>query len=176
MEGLIDSFDEAPEEAFEAMPWIEPWSDIRPQMINFLLETTALSDLGDIHHWSIEHRAADTSIGLIGADHMTNTPEGDFNLGYWVRSTLQGRGIAGACIDAVLRWLAHCDPEAVVEVTVDPANRAGMATCHSLLRRWRGHCELDSVLRLKVHGVEVPHHNFLLPLSSVASKMEEGRG
>lgn len=173
LEGLLAVFEESPEQAYEAMPWMEKDRDARPQILDFLLETSALSDLGDIHHWSIVDLDSDSVIGLIGADHMTNTSVGDFNMGYWVRSSHQGKGVARACIDVVLRWLTTCDPQAVIEITVDPHNRAGIATCLSVMRSWREDERVDNILHLEVRGGMVAHHNFLLPLSFITRRLEQ---
>ena len=76
---------------------------------------------------------SDRLIGLIGFDKVTRSKKSDWNLGYWVRSLDQRQGIARRSIDAVLKWIGE-GSRVVIEVKVDPNNKAGLTTVNRALQ------------------------------------------
>ena len=121
---LLEAFEETWPEVSRAMPWILPEKEIEPQLADFLEETERTGRVGRMHHWVLIRPWDEAVLGLLGFDRVTRSGIAEWNLGYWVRSSEQRRGIASRAIEAALTWLAELEPVSV-ELKVDPKNAAG---------------------------------------------------
>ena len=88
IDGIMIAINEKPEDLINAMPWIKINRKIKPQIINFVLESEIQSNNGEINLWSIKQNQTNELIGLIGVDTMTHQG-GDLNFGYWVKYSFQ---------------------------------------------------------------------------------------
>ena len=138
------------EDLYTSIPWMRSDTALQPQVADLLLEVADLGRWGGAYHWVIVEEASGRVLGLIGLDPAPRSERADWNLGYWVRRRAQRRGLAGRGTDALLTWMHTWDQELVLEVSVDPGNRAGLATCERLIRRWGGrrHPEGDGEVEL----------------------------
>lgn len=145
-----------------ALPWFE-WNQPMPsQIIEYLQEVQQMGKGGLSHHWVVVD--GENFAGLIAFDHSPHLVIGHWNLGYWIRSSCQGRGLASHSIDAVLEWIGRSggSPTAV-EMRVDPDNAAGVATAISACRRWKGHRFERGDIEVEVDGNFIFHHCWLIP-------------
>ena len=114
---LLEAFEETWPEVSRAMPWILPEKDIEPQLTDFLDETERTGRVGRMHHWVLIRPWDEVVLGLLGFDRVTRSGIAEWNLGYWVRSSEQRRGIASRAIEAALscalvsgsRWVDPSD-------------------------------------------------------------------
>ncbi len=162
----MEAINENLDDLFDAMPWIKIQKKIKPQIINFLLETEIQSQNGEIHHWTIRYKDTNEIVGLIGIDRMTNQT-GDLNFGYWVKSSCQRKGIVTRAIYATLIWLSEFYKSKSLEITVNPENIAGLATCKHVMRKLKMNQNLFEKTILKLHGKEVLYYTFILPLNKI---------
>ena len=106
---LLEAFEETWPEVSRAMPWILPEKEIEPQLADFLDETERTGRVGRMHHWVLIRPWDEAVLGLLGFDRITRSGIAKWNLGYWVRSSEQRRGIASRAIEAALSWLAESE-------------------------------------------------------------------
>jgi RimJ/RimL family protein N-acetyltransferase len=99
---LIEAYEETWPEVSWAMPWIVSEKPLYSQISNFINETEEKGRKGILHHWVIIRVWDNFVLGLIGFDRITRSDKAVWNLGYWVRSSEQQRGIARMSVDAVL--------------------------------------------------------------------------
>lgn len=154
---------EKPEDLINAMPWININREIKPQIITFVLESEIQSQRGEIHLWSIIHISTNELIGLIGVDSMTHQG-GDLNFGYWVKSSFQKKGIAKKVITAVISWLSKHHPSKIIEITVNPENISGLATCKYVMRKIGLSENIHKKTRLRHQGKEELYHTYMFSL------------
>ena len=102
-------------------------------------------------------------MGLLGFDRVTRSGIAEWNLGYWVRSSEQRRGIASRAIEAALTWLAELEPVSV-ELKVDPNNAAGKRTVERTVRRWNGSRCVVGDSAITVAGVRTLHECHLIEI------------
>ena len=164
IEPLLEAAEDAPEDLFTSMPWLRRNEPLRGQLEDFLAEVVTLGSRGEALHWAISEHGSRRVLGLVGLDRSPRTREGDWNLGYWVRRRAQRRGLARASTDEALQWLRSWGLPLTIEISVDPDNTGGLATCTSLCRRWGGgrHPAGDGEVELD-HGA-VMHLCHLIPL------------
>ncbi|GIS41830.1 MAG: hypothetical protein Ct9H90mP14_2860 [Methanobacteriota archaeon] len=74
--------------------------EIEPQLADFLEETERTGRVGRMHHWVLIRPWDEAVLGLLGFDRVTRSGIAEWNLGYWVRSSEQRRGIASRAIEA----------------------------------------------------------------------------
>ena len=158
---LTEAFLETWPEVSRAMPWINPNEDVENQLSDFLDEAERMGRAGLLHHWIIEDPRSDRLTGLIGFDRVTRSKKSDWNLGYWVRSLDQRQGIARKSIDAVLKWIGEAS-HTVIEVKVDPNNKAGLTTVRRALRDWGGVRAPEGDASITVAGLRTMHHCHLI--------------
>ena len=161
LEDLTEAFLETWPEVSRAMPWINPDKDVEGQLSDFLDEAERMGRAGLLHHWVMVDPQCDRLMGLIGFDRVTRSNKSDWNLGYWVRSLDQRRGIARKSIDAVLRWIGE-GSQMVIEVKVDPNNKAGVTTVRRALRDWGGVRAPEGDASITVAGLRTMHHCHLI--------------
>ncbi len=153
---LREAFEETWPEVSRAMPWILPEQEIGNQIDEFLDEAERMGRVGRMHHWVILRPWDSTILGLIGFDTVTRSLEADWNLGYWVRSSEQRRGIATRAIEAVLLWLGDLQ-KAQIELKVDPNNLAGKHTVERTVRKWGGSRCVRGDSSITVAGIRTEH-------------------
>ena len=161
LEDLTEAFLETWPEVSRAMPWIDPDKDVHSQLYDFLEEAERMGRAGLLHHWIMVDPRSDRLIGLIGFDRVTRSKKSDWNLGYWVRSLDQRQGIARRSIDAVLKWIGEVS-QTVIEVKVDPNNKAGLTTVNRALQDWGGVRAPEGDASITVAGLRTLHHCHLI--------------
>ena len=160
---LLEAFEETWPEVSRAMPWILPEKEIEPQLADFLEETERTGRVGRMHHWVLIRPWDEAVLGLLGFDRVTRSGIAEWNLGYWVRSSEQRRGIASRAIEAALTWLAELEPVSV-ELKVDPNNAAGKKTVERTVRRWNGSRCVVGDSAITVAGVRTLHECHLIEI------------
>ena len=160
---LLEAFEETWPEVSRAMPWILPEKDFEPQLADFLDETERTGRVGRMHHWILIRPWDETVLGLLGFDRVTRSGIAEWNLGYWVRSSEQRRGIASRAIEAALSWLAELEPVSV-ELKVDPNNAAGKRTVERTVRHWKGSRCVAGDSAITVAGVRTIHECHLIEI------------
>ena len=166
LEDLREAFEETWPDVSRAMPWIKQDDGLSDQISLFLEETERMGRAGLLHHWIMINPRSDRVMGLIGFDRVTRSKKSDWNLGYWVRSLDQKRGVAKKSIGAVLDWLGRGQP-VVVELKVDPNNLAGLSTVMHALRTWGGVRDTNGDSSITVAGLRTKHHCYLIEVSDL---------
>ena len=160
------AINENPKDLINAMPWIKINNEIKPQIITFVLESELQNQQGEIHLWSILHNQTNELIGLIGVDSMTHQ-NGDLNLGYWVKYSFQKQGIATKVIPKVLTWLSTFHHSKIIEITVNPQNISGVATCKHIIRKLGFNENMYKETTLTHQGEQKTYHTFMFSLSNI---------
>ena len=159
---IIAGLSESQPEVRNALPWFEWNQPMPPQILEYLQEVQQMGKGGLSHHWVVTENG--NFVGLIALDHTPHLVIGHWNLGYWIRTSCQGRGLASHSIDAVLGWIGRSggSPTAI-EMRVDPNNMAGVATAISTSRRWNGHRFERGDVEVEIDGDFILHHCWLVP-------------
>ena len=163
LDTLQEAFEETWPEVSRAMPWILPEKEIEPQLADFLDETERTGRVGRMHHWVLIRPWDEAVLGLLGFDRVTRSAEAEWNLGYWVRSSEQRRGVASRAIEAALTWIGELESVSI-ELKVDPNNAAGKRTVERTVRRWKGSRCVSGDSAITVAGVRTPHECHLITL------------
>ena len=158
-----EAFEETWPEVSRAMPWILPEKEIEPQLADFLDETERTGRVGRMHHWVLIRPWDEAVLGLLGFDRVTRSAEAEWNLGYWVRSSEQRRGVASRAIEAALTWIGELESVSI-ELKVDPNNAAGKRTVERTVRRWKGSRCVSGDSAITVAGVRTPHECHLITI------------
>jgi RimJ/RimL family protein N-acetyltransferase len=167
LEELVGIFEDEVAEVRLALPWILSAEPLRPQMVPFLTDMQYYGEHGIMHNWMVRDRNTSIIIGMIGLDDSTHAVGADWNLGYWVRRIARGRAVATRMMDSVISFAKNLECHGL-ELKVDPANMAGVATVRSALRRWGGERAVAADREFEVEGKMVLHHSYLL-------RLEEGQ-
>ncbi|MCH2440984.1 MAG: GNAT family N-acetyltransferase [Candidatus Thalassarchaeum sp.] len=163
LDTLQEAFEETWPEVSRAMPWILPEKEIEPQLADFLDETERTGRVGRMHHWVLIRPWDEAVLGLLGFDRVTRSAEAEWNLGYWVRSSEQRRGVASRAIEAALTWIGELESVSI-ELKVDPNNAAGKRTVERTVRRWKGSRCVSGDSAITVAGVRTPHECHLITI------------
>ena len=163
LDTLQEAFEETWPEVSRAMPWILPEKEIEPQLADFLDETERTGRVGRMHHWVLIRPWDEAVLGVLGFDRVTRSAEAEWNLGYWVRSSEQRRGIASRAIEAALTWIGELESVSI-ELKVDPNNAAGKRTVERTVRRWKGSRCVSGDSAITVAGVRTPHECHLITI------------
>jgi RimJ/RimL family protein N-acetyltransferase len=164
LEPLTTAFQESWPDVVQALPWYEMDLQMEVQLHDYLVDVEQMGRSGVAYHWVVINRADEAFLGLVALDRTTRTKRGQWNLGYWVVKGATRRGIANRTSDRVLEWLSTTQggPTAV-EITVDPNNEAGVATCESVVRRWQGRRAEEGDGLVEIGGHLKEHITFILP-------------
>ena len=146
-------------EAFQAMPWLEMNEPIPSQLNEYLSDVSKYGAGGLSYHWAVYFHGQ--FAGLIALDYTPNLTQGHWNLGYWIQTPMQRKGIASRSIDSVLDWIGRGGLTSV-EIHVDPENIAGTHTAESAIGRWNGHRMKQKVV-VEVSGQLIAHLCWLIP-------------
>ena len=63
---ILNAFNEDPESAFSALPWLDKNKEIRQQIRDMLFDVESQDESDEIHFWSIVHDESKEFVGLIG--------------------------------------------------------------------------------------------------------------
>jgi RimJ/RimL family protein N-acetyltransferase len=164
LEALVEAFEESTPEVIHGLPWYNIEEEMLAQLQGYLIDVNQMGKTGRAHHWAIIDSNDESFLGLLALDRFTRTQRAHWNIGYWVRRSACRRGIAKRTSMKALDWLSTTQggPTAV-EITVDPNNEAGLATCNSLVKAWDGVRAPEADGEVEVAGKLRPHITFVLP-------------
>ena len=160
---VVSAYEEAPEQALEALPWLDSQSDILHQLSDFLSDLEHQQQDDNLHFWAILNSQSEEFCGLIGLGDELQHEYSNYNLGYWVKPSMQRKGIASGSVNTVLGWLNNRKTPLRVELTVHPHNEPGLVTCSSICRRWNGQT-LPGFIGIDINGRTIPHVLHLIDL------------
>ena len=160
---LIEAFEETWPEVSWAMPWIVSEKPLYSQISNFINETEEKGRKGILHHWVIIRAWDNFVLGLIGFDRITRSDKAVWNLGYWVRSSEQQRGIARMSVDAALDWIKEKKP-VFIELKVDPNNIPGRSTVFRIVNDWNGKRHIEGDAAITISGLRTMHECYLVEI------------
>ncbi len=161
---ILNAFNEDPESAYAALPWLDKNKEIRQQIRDMLFDVEAQENLDEIHFWSIIDEQTRDFIGLIGLGDELQLLHSNYNLGYWVRSKYRRQGITIRCVNTILQWLSSRDKFFRIEITVHPHNDAGLATAASVCRGWDGEV-VEEFIGIEIGNRTVPHRIHIIDIN-----------
>tara|TARA_B100000927_G_C16320042_1_gene411001 strand:- start:68 stop:643 length:576 start_codon:yes stop_codon:yes gene_type:complete len=161
---ILNAFNEDPESAYAALPWLDKNKEIRQQIRDMLFDVEAQENLDEIHFWSIIDEQTRDFIGLIGLGDELQLLHSNYNLGYWVRSKYRRQGITIRCVDTILQWLSSRDKFFRIEITVHPHNDAGLATAASVCQGWDGEV-VEEFIGIEIGNRTVPHRIHIIDIN-----------
>ena len=164
---MFDAYQEDPEAAQAALPWLDPDEDVRRQLRDMLYDIEAQNGNDRLHFWSIHDINSGEFIGLIGLGDELQSLHADFNLGYWVRRAHRRKSIASSCVHSIFSWLSDRKRMTTVEIAVHPHNDAGIATADAICNNWNGEL-LREFIGIEFNERTVPHHLYLVDLGPEA--------
>ncbi len=164
---MFDAYQEDPEAAQSALPWLNPDDDVRRQLRDMLYDIEAQNGSDQLHFWSIHRTDTMEFVGLVGLGDELQSLHADFNLGYWVRRAHRRKNMASACVDTIFDWLTNRESSTTVEIAVHPHNEAGLATADAICARWGGE-RLPEFIGIEFNERTVPHHLHLVDLGPEA--------
>ena len=164
---VFDAYQEDPEAAQSALPWLNPDDDVRRQLRDMLYDIEAQNGSDQLHFWSIHRTDTMEFVGLVGLGDELQSLHADFNLGYWVRRAHRRKNMASACVDTIFGWLTNRESSTTVEIAVHPHNEAGLATADAICARWGGE-RLPEFIGIEFNERTVPHHLHLVDLGPEA--------
>tara|TARA_B100001750_G_scaffold240478_1_gene250292 strand:+ start:370 stop:1770 length:1401 start_codon:yes stop_codon:yes gene_type:complete len=177
LESLVEAFEESSPEVIHGLPWYDMEEDMLSQLHDYLIDVNQMGKISRAYHWAIIDRSNETFLGLLALDRFTRTNRAHWNIGYWVRRSACRRGIAKRSSMKALDWISTSQggPTAV-EITVDPKNEAGLATCKSLVKEWDGVRAPEADGEVEVAAKRRHHITFILPRLPLISpsNMEKG--
>ena len=161
---ILNAFNEDPESAYAALPWLDKNKEIRQQIRDMLFDVEAQENLDEIHFWSIINEQTRDFIGLIGLGDELQLLHSNYNLGYWVRSKYRRQGITIRCVNTILQWLSSRDKFFRIEITVHPHNDAGLATAASVCQGWDGEV-VEEFIGIEIGNRTVPHRIHIIDIN-----------
>ena len=132
LSSVLEAYNEDPESALVALPWLNNLEDIRTQLRDMLFDVESQSDKDELHFWSITIGPKKEFAGLIGLGDELQLLHSNYNLGYWVRTGFRRQNIAIRCVNEILSWLKSRNEFFRIEITVHPHNEAGLAIAQSI--------------------------------------------
>ena len=163
LSSVIEAYNEDPESALIALPWLNSHEEIRNQLRDMLFDVESQSDEDKLHFWSIVIGEKNEFAGLIGLGDELQLLHSNYNLGYWVRIGFRRKKIAVRCVDAILSWLKSRDQFFRIEITVHPHNKAGLATAQSICEKWNGEL-VDEFIGIEIGDRTVPHRIHIIDI------------
>lgn len=161
---ILNAFNEDPESAYAALPWLDKNKEIRQQIRDMLFDVEAQENLDEIHFWSIIDEQTRDFIGLIGLGDELQLLHSNYNLGYWVRSKYRRQGITIRCVNTIFQWLSSRDKFFRIEITVHPHNDAGLATAASVCQGWDGEV-VEEFIGIEIGNRTVPHRIHIIDIN-----------
>ena len=177
LEALVEAFEESMPEVVHGLPWYDINDEMLSQLNDYLIDVNNMGKIGRAYHWAIIDSRDDSFLGLLAFDRYTRTRRAHWNLGYWVRKSACRRGIAKRASIRCLDWISTTQggPTAV-EITVDPENTAGLATCKSLVDLFHGIRAPEGDGKVEVAGKSREHVTYILPRLPIPVSKESVQG
>ncbi|MBT7637536.1 MAG: GNAT family N-acetyltransferase [Euryarchaeota archaeon] len=164
---LLEAYNEDPEAAQKALPWLDASNNVQGQLSDMLFDVENQSEVDRLHFWWIRSEEKGNFVGLIGLGDELQLLQSSYNLGYWVRSSYQRQGIALEATRRVLHWLENKTIEndgfIRIEITVHPHNEAGLATASRICEEWGGEI-IEQFIGIEIGQRTVPHRMHILDL------------
>ena len=161
---ILNAFNEDPESAYSALPWLDKNKEIRQQIRDMLFDVESQANSDEIHFWSITHDEENEFVGLIGLGDELQLLHSNYNLGYWVRSKYRRQGITKKSANAILQWLTSSNEFFRIEITVHPHNVAGLATASSVCNDWEGE-SVEEFIGIEIGNRTVPHRLHIIDIN-----------
>ena len=161
---ILNAFNEDPESAYSALPWLDKNKEIRQQIRDMLFDVESQFNSDEIHFWSITHAESNEFVGLIGLGDELQLLHSNYNLGYWVRSKFRRQGITIRSVNAILQWLNSRNDFFRIEITVHPHNIAGLATAASVCNDWDGEL-VEEFIGIEISNRTVPHRIHIIDIN-----------
>jgi len=159
---LMQAYNEDPESAQSALPWLDTNLDIHRQFRDMLFDIELKFDDDSIHFWAIFSQDEEF-VGMVGLGDELQLDRSNYNLGYWVRKSFRRKGIARAAVQRIFEWLESRERSTFVEIAVHPRNAAGVATAETICIAWQGD-RISEYFGIDVRGRTVPHYLFVVHL------------
>ncbi|RJU83957.1 MAG: N-acetyltransferase [Candidatus Poseidoniales archaeon] len=163
LSSVLEAYNEDPESALVALPWLNNHEDIRTQLRDMLFDVESQSDKDELHFWSIITGPKKEFVGLIGLGDELQLLHSNYNLGYWVRTGFRRQNIAIRCVNEILSWLKSRDEFFRIEITVHPHNEAGLATAQSICKKWQGEL-VEEFIGIEIGNRTVPHRIHIIDI------------
>tara|TARA_B100001248_G_scaffold233304_1_gene194742 strand:- start:820 stop:1395 length:576 start_codon:yes stop_codon:yes gene_type:complete len=161
---ILNAYNEDPQSAYSALPWLDKNKDIRQQIRDMLFDVETQTESDQIHFWSIIDEESNDFVGLIGLGDELQLLHSNYNLGYWVRSKFRRRGITINCVNAIFEWLSSRKQFFRIEITVHPHNEAGLATAAAVCAAWGGE-SVDEFIGIEIGNRTVPHRIHIIDIN-----------
>lgn len=161
---ILNAFNEDPESAYSALPWLDKNKEIRQQIRDMLFDVESQDESDEIHFWSIVHDESKEFVGLIGLGDELQLLHSNYNLGYWVRSKYRRQGITIGSVNTILQWLNSRNDFFRIEITVHPRNAAGLATAASVCNGWDGEL-VEEFIGIEIANRTVPHRIHIIDIN-----------
>ena len=161
---VMESYYEDPEAAKAALPWLKEGDKARGQVADLMIDLEMHREGDSIHFWAIHSTEDNSFVGLVGLGDELQLAASAYNLGYWVRRDWRKKGIASACVDAIFKWQSERTEQSLIEITVHPHNKAGLAVCKSICKRWRGFA-VEGFVPIEIDDRTIPHVLHLVQLN-----------
>ena len=163
LSAVIEAYNEDPESALIALPWLNSHEEIRKQLRDMLFDVESQSDADQLHFWSIVIGEKNEFAGLIGLGDELQLLHSNYNLGYWVRIGFRRNKIALRCVDEIFSWLKSRNEFFRIEITVHPHNKAGLATAQSICNKWNGEL-VEEFIGIEIGKRTVPHRIHIIDI------------
>jgi len=163
LSSVLEAYNEDPESALVALPWLNNHEDIRTQLRDMLFDVESQSDKDELHFWSIITGPKKEFVGLIGLGDELQLLHSNYNLGYWVRTGFRRQNIAIRCVNEILSWLKSRNEFFRIEITVHPHNEAGLATAQSICKKWQGEL-VEEFIGIEIGNRTVPHRIHIIDI------------
>ena len=163
LSSVLEAYNEDPESALVALPWLNDHDEIRTQLRDMLFDVESQSDKDQLHFWSILVGPKKEFAGLIGLGDELQLLHSNYNLGYWVRLGFRRQNIANRCVDEILSWLKSRNEFFRIEITVHPHNEAGLATAQSICKKWQGEL-VEEFIGIEIGNRTVPHRIHIIDI------------
>ena len=102
---LLEAYNEDPEAAQTALPWLDASFNVQGQLSDMLFDVESQAGADRLHFWWICNKESSTFVGLVGLGDELQLVGSSYNLGYWVRPTFQRQGIALMAANRIFTWL-----------------------------------------------------------------------
>ena len=161
---ILNAFNEDPDSAFSALPWLDKNKEIRQQIRDMLFDVESQANSDEIHFWSSLDNSNNEFIGLIGLGDELQLLHSNYNLGYWVRTKFRRQRITIRCVNSILEWLSSREEFFRIEITVHPHNEAGLATAASVCQGWDGE-SVEEFIGIEIGNRTVPHRLHIIDIN-----------
>ncbi|DAC31123.1 MAG TPA: GNAT family N-acetyltransferase [Candidatus Poseidoniaceae archaeon] len=164
---LLEAYNEDPQAAQTALPWLDASSNVQGQLSDMLFDVESQAGADQLHFWWVCEQETNTFVGLIGLGDELQLVGSSYNLGYWVRPSYQRQGIALMSANRIFTWLEQRtiaeQAHHRIEITVHPHNTAGLATATRICQAWHGEI-IEEFIGIEIGERTVPHRLHIIDL------------